>query len=89
MADEKQKNTLENQESLSFEEALSQLEQVVKQLESGDLSLDQSLQAFQEGSELARLCRLKLDEVEQSIQKLIVAPNGETVEADFPEMDDA
>lgn len=89
MAAEKQNNTVENEKSLSFEEALSQLEQVVKQLESGDLSLDQSLQAFQEGSELARLCRLKLDEVEQSIQKLIVTPNGDAVETDFPEMDDA
>ena len=70
---------------LSFEEAIDKLEQVVRQLENSELSLDASLDAFREGTELARLCRKKLDEVQQSIKQLVSAENGELVEEVFPE----
>lgn len=73
---------------LSFEEALAQLEQVVRQLENGELSLDQSLAAFQKGSELSKFCRQKLNEVERTISKLVTTADGEMVEEAFPEMND-
>lgn len=75
-------------EALSFEEALAQLEQVVRQLENGELSLDQSLAAFRKGSELSKLCRQKLNEVERSITKLVTTDEGEVQEEAFPEMND-
>lgn len=75
-------------ETLSFEEALAQLEQVVRQLENGELSLDQSLTAFRKGSELSKLCRQKLTEVERSITKLITSEDGEVQEEAFPELND-
>ena len=78
----------EKLEQLSFEEALAQLEQVVRQLENGELSLDQSLAAFRKGSELSLLCRHKLNEVERSISKLVTTADGELSEEEFPEMDD-
>lgn len=87
MTDNNSKTINQEETELSFEQALRQLEQVVRQLETGELSLDQSLNAFREGTELARLCRMKLDEVEQSIAKLVATDDGELVEEAFPEQD--
>ena len=59
-------------EEISFEEALIKLEAVVSQLEQGDvLTLDESLQAFEEGIGLTRLCREKLDAAELRVQQLV------------------
>lgn len=57
---------------MSFEEALVKLEEAVAQLEQGEtLTLDESLQAFEEGIRLTRLCREKLDEAELRVQQLV------------------
>ncbi|NJP39487.1 exodeoxyribonuclease VII small subunit [Oscillospiraceae bacterium HV4-5-C5C] len=74
-------------ESLSFEAALKQLEGVVGQLEKGELSLENSLKAFQEGTQLAAVCRRKLDEVQQSLQILTqnTDENGPRLEPFHPE----
>lgn len=57
---------------MSFEEALIKLEETVSQLEQGDaLTLDESLQAFEEGIRLTRLCREKLDAAELRVQQLV------------------
>ncbi len=59
-------------EGMSFEETLAKLEEVVDRLEQGvALTLDGSLQAFEEGIRLARLCRQKLDKAELRVQQLI------------------
>ena len=59
-------------EEMSFEEALVKLEEAVAQLEQGEtLTLDESLQAFEEGIRLTRLCREKLDAAELRVQQLI------------------
>lgn len=65
---------------LSFEEALSRLEEIVTQLEDSALPLDRSLQIFEEGVRLARFCTRKLEEAESKIEMLITHPDG-TVEA--------
>jgi exodeoxyribonuclease VII small subunit len=54
-----------------FEQALTELESLVEQLESGDLSLDQSLQHFKRGVELTRHCQTVLDEAQQTVERLI------------------
>jgi exodeoxyribonuclease VII small subunit len=59
-------------EELSFEQAMERLEQVVKELEGGDLPLERSLALFQEGIGLARQCGLSLDEAEAKIEKLML-----------------
>jgi len=66
------------EEKLSFEQALQRLEQVVRELESGDLSLDAALALFQEGVALARQCGARLDAAEARIEKLL-EQNGEAV----------
>ena len=57
--------------NVNFEESLAQLEETVSLLESGDeLTLEESLKAFEDGIRLARSCRQKLDDAELRIQQL-------------------
>jgi exodeoxyribonuclease VII small subunit len=58
-------------ETLDFEQALARLEALVKEMESGTLSLDRMIQCFEEGSRLAALCDKKLNEVEKKVEKLL------------------
>ncbi len=59
-----------------FETALKKLEDVVKRLEGGELSLDESIKAFEEGVKLAGFCSRKLDEAEQRVELLVKQKNG-------------
>jgi len=56
-------------EGLSFEQALDQLDQLVRRMESGELGLDESIAAYRRGAELARLCQDRLAVAEQQMQK--------------------
>lgn len=53
-----------------FEQALAALEQLVTRMETGQLPLDQSLLAYQQGVKLAQVCQQRLDQVEQQVQVL-------------------
>lgn len=55
----------------SFEEALEKLEQITKDLEEGDLSLEDSIKYFDEGVRLARQCSTKLDDAQKKIDILL------------------
>ncbi len=57
-------------EELTFEQALDQLDQLVRRMESGELGLDESLQAYKRGADLARFCQGKLADAELQIRKL-------------------
>lgn len=59
-----------------FEGALQELEKVVEQLESGDLSLEDSLAAFEDGVRLVKYCNQKLTEVERRIELLVKNKEG-------------
>lgn len=54
-----------------FEEAMARLEQIVHALEAGNLSLDESLRAFEEGTGLLRFCARRLEETERRIEMLM------------------
>jgi exodeoxyribonuclease VII small subunit len=54
-----------------FEEALGRLEELVKKMEAGDMTLEESLRAFEEGTRLARFCAKKLDETERRVDLLL------------------
>ena len=60
----------------NFEGALEELEQVVEQLESGDLVLDDSLAAFEKGVGLVKFCNQKLNEVEKKVELLVKDKEG-------------
>jgi exodeoxyribonuclease VII small subunit len=68
---------------LSFEDTLARLEAVVLKLESGDLPLEEALQAFEEGVRLARVCSARLDDAERRVHLLTRTPDGEEVEVPF------
>ena len=59
-----------------FESALAELESVVEQLESGDLSLEDSLAALEKGVGLVKYCNQKLSEVEKKVELLIKDKDG-------------
>ena len=59
-----------------FESALAELEQVVEQLESGELSLEDALSAFEKGVGLVRFCNQKLNDVEKKIEMLVKDKEG-------------
>jgi exodeoxyribonuclease VII small subunit len=59
-----------------FELSLKKLEEVVRKLEGGSLSLDDSIKAFEEGVKHAAFCAKKLDEAERKVELLIKQRNG-------------
>lgn len=59
------------EKKVSFEEAMEQLENIVLQLENGDVALEKSIDLFQEGMKLSSLCSQKLEQVEKKIEMLI------------------
>jgi exodeoxyribonuclease VII small subunit len=65
-----------------FEQALAELESLVEQLESGELSLDESLQRFKHGIELTRHCQGILDQAQQVVEQL-KNPDDESSAAPF------
>jgi exodeoxyribonuclease VII small subunit len=60
-----------------FESALKRLEEIVKELEAGDLSLEQSLERYEQGVAMARFCQAKLEEAEKRIEMLQKNEEGE------------
>ncbi len=60
----------------SFEEAMKKLEGIVTRLEGGDLPLEESLQIFEEGVRLTRVCADRLDQAEKRIETLVRNEQG-------------
>ena len=71
-----------------FDEALQKLETIVTQMEEGDLPLEETLKAFEEGVRLARFCASKLDEAERKVEKLMRDQAGNLQTASFSEEED-
>lgn len=69
-----------NGNQLSFEEAISQLEAIVKQLEQGEASLEDLLDKFSEGITLSRICLGKLNAAEKQIDTIIKYEAGAIIE---------
>ena len=65
---------------LTFEQAMTRLEQIVATLESGRCTLDDSLKLFEEGTKLTAYCAQQIKTAEQKILKLTAVENGEEVE---------
>lgn len=72
--------------SADFEKSLERLEELVDEMESGELSLEDMIGHFEEGSKLVGVCTKKLNEVEQKIEKL-VKKDGELKEVPFEVVD--
>ena len=72
-------------QTLSFEQSLSRLEEIVRHLEKGDLPLNDSLALYEEGTGLITACSKMLDEAEQKVVKLKKGPDRSPIETDFEE----
>lgn len=68
-----------------FEKQLERLEHIVRQLEKGETSLEDSLKIFEEGVRLARLCSARLDEIQGRIEVLLDQGHGDPVIKPFDE----
>ena len=76
----KKKGEIDASNPENFESAMGQLETLVSKMESGDLSLDESLEAFEKGVHLTRFCQDQLQKAELKIQEL--NSKGEIIEID-------
>ena len=68
-----------------FEAALARLEEIVKELETGDLPLEQSLKLFEEGIKLSRICNKRLEDAERRVEILLKDKAGNMVAQPFNE----
>lgn len=68
--------TPENLSDLSFEDALKRLEDIVRQLESGDAPLDKSIELYEQGEKLRGLCQTRLEAAQAKIEKITLDRNG-------------
>jgi len=69
--------------NMKFEEAMLSLEDIVKKLESGSLSLDESLEAFEEAVRLVKLCNKRLEAAEQKVSILTAGEDGAITDLPF------
>ena len=69
---------------IKFEKAMDRLEKIVEELEKGELDIDKSLEMFEEGIKMSKVCSKKLNEAEQKIEKLTKNKKGELVTELFP-----
>ena len=67
----------------TFEQAMSQLEQIVQDLESGDMPLEKAIKKFEEGIQLSKYCTEKLDESEKRITILMKDAAGNVSDIPF------
>ncbi len=67
----------------TFEQSMKKLEQIVQELESGDLPLEDAMKKFEEGIKLSNQCSEKLDETEKKITLLLQDQKGDVLEKPF------
>ena len=66
--------------TISLEKALTDLEEIVEELESGDLPLEKAMKKFEEGIKLTRNCQTALKDAEQKVEILLKSAGGEDLE---------
>lgn len=66
-------------ETLSFEDSLRELEGIVRQLESGEVPLEDSITLYEKGEALRRHCQKRLDAAQARIEKIVTGPEGQAV----------
>ncbi len=69
---------------IKFEKAIQRLEKIVDDLEKGEMDIDKSLEIFEEGIKMSRVCSKKLNEAEAKIEKLTKDQKGDLVTELFP-----
>ena len=70
-------------ENLSFEEALAELEKIVRGLETGESDLKSSIDSYERGVALKKICESKLKEAQTKIEKITISPDGKVATEEF------
>ncbi len=70
------KSKKDNQK-MKFEDYLEKLEKIVQQLEEGELTLDESVELYQEGMNISKICLKMLDQAKQRVEELVIKGEGE------------
>ena len=73
--------------AVNLEKSLADLEELVDELESGDLPLEKAMEKFEEGIKLTRACQTALKDAEQKVEILLKSADGDVLE-DFDVEDD-
>ena len=63
-------------DAMSFEDALAELEQIVRRLEAGQVKLDEAIRCYERGARLRRHCEGKLDEAQQRVDRIVIGADG-------------
>ncbi|MFL2988523.1 MAG: exodeoxyribonuclease VII small subunit [Candidatus Neomarinimicrobiota bacterium] len=71
---------MDNQNDLSFEQGVKKLEQILLKLENEDTPLDQMIDLYEQANKLTEICRMKLDEADKRMTKLVKNDNNDIVE---------
>jgi exodeoxyribonuclease VII small subunit len=61
---------------MSFEDALSELEQIVRRLEAGQVKLDEAILSYERGAQLKQYCERKLNEAQQRVERIVIGADG-------------
>lgn len=75
----KQQNEAPDIAGLSFEQALAELEAIVRRLEEGSVDLDDAISAYERGTYLKRHCEAKLQNAQLRVEKIMLGENGRPV----------
>ena len=62
--------------AMSFEDALAELEQIVRRLEAGQVKLDDAIQCYERGAQLKQHCERKLNEAQQRVDRIVIGTDG-------------
>jgi exodeoxyribonuclease VII small subunit len=62
--------------AMSFEDALAELEQIVRRLEAGQVKLDDAIQFYERGAQLKRHCEQRLSEAQQRVDRIVIGADG-------------
>lgn len=79
------KNEEKKSEEMSFEKAVSRLEKIVSDMESGNADLDAMVKYFEEGQKLVQFCTAKLSEIERKVELITKGENGKVKTEAFGE----
>jgi exodeoxyribonuclease VII small subunit len=71
---------------MSFEDALAELEQIVRRLEAGQVKLDEAILSYERGAQLKQHCERKLTEAQQRVERIAIRPDG-TISAEPANLD--
>lgn len=77
-----------NLDKLTFEDALAQLENIVRELEAGKIKLDDAVEAYEKATALKKFCEDKLKSAQLKIEKISISPNGSITTQKFDKIEE-